>query len=95
MCQTSSTAEQGENPEKQYHSVTERAKKIWSQQQNEELVHMSKRDICYLWKVFKTSKGSACPIALAAQFDTSISFMGSHPEKHVVQASGLAGFRKK
>ncbi len=75
----SSTAEQGKNPEKQYHCVTERAKKIWSQQQNEELVHMSKRDNRHLWKVFKTSKGSACLVALAAQFDASVSLMGFHP----------------
>lgn len=59
--------------------VIERAQNIWTQQQYEKVVYTSKTDNCHLWKLFKNSKGSACPVVLAAQLNASVSLMGSHP----------------
>ena len=55
-------AEQISTAQKKYNSVMCRAKVIWMQQRNAELVQMSRKDPKAFWKVYSSRKRDVCPI---------------------------------
>ncbi|KAA6427587.1 MAG: hypothetical protein FRX49_02250 [Trebouxia sp. A1-2] len=62
-----STAEQKKVAQTRYDSVTSRAKQIWMQRRNDELVEKSNKDSRHFWKVYKTRKRDSCPVSLPEQ----------------------------
>ncbi len=54
-----STAEQIKVTQTRYDYVTSRAKQIWTQQRNDELVEKSNKDSRHFWKVYKTRSETA------------------------------------
>lgn len=64
---------------KQYHSVIDRAKKIWRARTNDELCEKAKKDPASFWRVFKKREHGVCPVSMTAQFEAFKSLMGTEP----------------
>ena len=74
-----STAEEKQIVQKQYKSVTCRAKKAWMAQRNAELIHMSSKDPKAFWKIFNSRKRDACPVSPEQQTEAFKKLYGAHP----------------
>ena len=74
-----STAEQIKVAQTRYDSVTSRAKQIWTQRRNDELVEKSNKDSRHFWKVYKTRKRDSCPVSLPEQKEAFQTLYGAQP----------------
>jgi len=74
-----STAEQIKVAQTRYDSVTSRAKQIWMQRRNDELVEKSNKDSRHFWKVCKTRKRNSCPVSLPEQKEAFQTLYGAQP----------------
>ena len=74
-----STAADKQSVQKEYKSVTCRAKRAWMQQRNAELTHMSSKAPKACWKAYSTCKKDLCPLCPQEQTEAFKKLYGTQP----------------